>query len=230
MTRLPWRSQVYHELHVLAIRPETCARPRRPPPRAALRPMMVVMAYGRGAALQSGSCRTHGFGGTTQVATAGASAMLIGKNHCPLHANWGPACRGRFAPIVNAVDCTRIEVATVLLHDRQRVGAPRSTRPCGLQCPPTTPALISRRSTLLLHRAAPVARENREMRFVFFAIPRSWKENPIRNRTISTPSRMSLQFYRCANPRPWLQPACVAQPPDGSETNDAGGRRPLRMT
>src|SRR5258707_11556516 len=74
--------------------------------------LMVGMAYAA-VPFYNWFCRTTGFGGTTQVATAAPAGLLDRKLTVRFDANIGAGLPWRFEPEVNSIDVRIGEVATV---------------------------------------------------------------------------------------------------------------------
>jgi len=74
--------------------------------------LMIAAAYAE-VPLYNWFCRTTGFAGTTQVATAAPTQVLERKVTVRFDANVGPGLPWRFAPEANSVDVKLGEVVTV---------------------------------------------------------------------------------------------------------------------
>ena len=158
---------------------------------------MVGAAYAA-VPLYNWFCRTTGFAGTPQVASAAPGQVLDRKITVRFDANVPGGLPWRFAPEQNSVEVKFGEVVTVnytVVNEaaRETVGIASYN-----VSPPTVGGLFLQDQLFLLHRSAPEA--GREARDDGRVLPgsRNWRRIP--SRTVSTPLRCPTPCIRCASP------------------------------
>jgi len=132
--------------------------------------VMVGAAYAA-VPLYDWFCRTTGFGGTTQVSTAGPSQVLGRMITVRFDANVAPGLPWRFVPEKNSVDVRIGEVLTVNylvtnLAARDTVGQASYN-----VTPPTTGAYFQKINCFCFTEQKIAASETREMPVVFYVDP-----------------------------------------------------------
>jgi cytochrome c oxidase assembly protein subunit 11 len=132
--------------------------------------VMVGAAYAA-VPLYNWFCRTTGFGGTTQVSTAGPSQSLGRSITVRFDANVAPGLPWRFVPEKNYVDVRIGEVLTVNytvtnLAARDTVGQASYN-----VTPPTTGAYFQKINCFCFTEQSMKAGETREMPVVFYVDP-----------------------------------------------------------
>jgi cytochrome c oxidase assembly protein subunit 11 len=132
--------------------------------------VMVGAAYAA-VPLYNWFCRTTGFGGTTQVSTAGPSQSLGRSITVRFDANVAPVLPWRFVPEKNYVDVRIGEVLTVNytvtnLAARDTVGQASYN-----VTPPTTGAYFQKINCFCFTEQSMKAGETREMPVVFYVDP-----------------------------------------------------------
>ena len=132
--------------------------------------VMVGAAYAA-VPLYNWFCRTTGFGGTTQVATAAPAQTLGRVVTVRFDANVAPGLPWRFAPEKNSVDVRIGEVLTVNytvtnLAARETVGQASYN-----VTPPTTGVYFQKINCFCFTEQAMKAGETREMPVVFYVDP-----------------------------------------------------------
>lgn len=132
--------------------------------------VMVGAAYAA-VPLYNWFCRTTGFGGTTQVATAAPSQTLGRTVTVRFDANVAPGLPWRFVPEKNSVDVRIGEVLTVNytvtnLAARETVGQASYN-----VTPPTTGAYFQKINCFCFTEQTMKAGETREMPVVFYVDP-----------------------------------------------------------
>src|SRR5688572_16519470 len=132
--------------------------------------LMVGAAYAA-VPLYNWFCRTTGFGGTTQVSTAGPTQLLGRSITVRFDANVAPGLPWRFVPEKNYVDVRIGEVLTVNytvtnLAARDTVGQASYN-----VTPPTTGAYFQKINCFCFTEQSMKAGETREMPVVFYVDP-----------------------------------------------------------
>jgi cytochrome c oxidase assembly protein subunit 11 len=132
--------------------------------------VMVGAAYAA-VPLYNWFCRTTGFGGTTQVSTAGPTQLLGRSITVRFDANVAPGLPWRFVPEKNYVDVRIGEVLTVNytvtnLAARDTVGQASYN-----VTPPTTGAYFQKINCFCFTEQSMKAGETREMPVVFYVDP-----------------------------------------------------------
>ena len=137
---------------------------------------MVGAAYAA-VPLYNWFCRTTGFGGTTQVATAAPSRVLDRKLKVRFDANVAGGLPWRFEPEQNSIEVRIGRGRDRPLQGGQRIRA-RDRGRCVLQCLPADRGRLFLKDQLfLLHRPAAQAGEKRDMTVVFFVDPEMVKDS-----------------------------------------------------
>jgi len=131
---------------------------------------MVGMAYAA-VPLYNWFCRTTGFGGTTQVATAAPVGILDRKMTVRFDANIAPGLPWRFEPEVNTIDVRIGEVATVYYTVTNQAAREISAQAAYNVTPPTVGAYFSKINCFCFTEQRLKPGEKREMAVVFFVDP-----------------------------------------------------------
>ena len=132
--------------------------------------VMVGMAYAA-VPLYNWFCRTTGFGGTTQVATAAPGGVLERKITVRFDANIAPGLPWRFEPEVNSVDVRIGEVATVYYTVTNQAARETSGQAAYNVTPPTVGGYFSKINCFCFTEQRLKPGEKREMAVVFFVDP-----------------------------------------------------------
>jgi cytochrome c oxidase assembly protein subunit 11 len=160
--------------------------------------LMVGMAYAA-VPLYSWFCRTTGFGGTTQVATAAPVGMLERKITVRFDANVGPGLPWRFEPEVNSIELHLGEVATVYYTIVNESARPTAAQAAYNVAPTTVGAYFSKINCFCFTEQRLKPGEKREMAVVFFVDPALAKDGDQDDLNTIT---LSYTFYPLREPRP----------------------------
>jgi cytochrome c oxidase assembly protein subunit 11 len=131
---------------------------------------MVGAAYAS-VPLYSWFCRTTGFGGTTQVATAAPGEVLGRKITVRFDANVGTGLPWKFAPEQNSVDVRLGEVVTVFYTVTNMAARETTGQASYNVTPPTIGAYFSKINCFCFTEQSMHAGETREMPVVFYIDP-----------------------------------------------------------
>jgi cytochrome c oxidase assembly protein subunit 11 len=132
--------------------------------------VMVGMAYAA-VPLYSWFCRTTGFGGTTQVATAAPGEVLQRKLSVRFDANVTGGLPWRFAPEQNSVDVRLGEVVTVLFTVTNESARETAGQASYNVWPPTVGQYFSKINCFCFTEQRLKPGEKRDMTVVFFVDP-----------------------------------------------------------
>ena len=138
--------------------------------------VMVGMAFAA-VPLYSWFCRTTGFGGTTQVATAGPAGMLDRKITVRFDANVGPGLPWRFEPEVNSVDLHIGQVATVYYTVTNESARTTEGQAAYNVSPPTVGSYFTKINCFCFTEQRLKPGEKRQMAVVFFVDPALVKDS-----------------------------------------------------
>jgi cytochrome c oxidase assembly protein subunit 11 len=132
--------------------------------------MMVGAAYAA-VPLYSWFCRTTGFGGTTQVATAAPGEVLGRKVTVRFDANVPPGLPWKFAPEQTSIDVRLGEVVTVLYTVTNMAARETAGQASYNVTPPTIGAYFQKINCFCFTEQRLKAGETREMPVVFYVDP-----------------------------------------------------------
>jgi cytochrome c oxidase assembly protein subunit 11 len=121
-------------------------------------------------------CRTTGFNGTTQVATAGPSGMIDRKVTVRFDANVGPGLPWRFEPEVNSIEVKLGQVVTVLFTVTNQSARETVGQASYNVAPPTVGQYFSKINCFCFTEQRLKPGERREMTVVFFVDPELAKD------------------------------------------------------
>jgi cytochrome c oxidase assembly protein subunit 11 len=138
--------------------------------------LMVGMAYAA-VPLYTWFCRTTGFGGTTQVASAAPAGMLDRRITVRFDANVGPGLPWRFAPEVNSVDLRIGEVATVYYTITNESARPTTGQAAYNVTPTTVGGYFDKINCFCFTEQRLGPGEKREIAVVFFVDPALAKDS-----------------------------------------------------
>lgn len=158
--------------------------------------VMVGMAYAA-VPLYSWFCRTTGFGGTTQVATAAPGEVLQRKLSVRFDANVTGGLPWRFAPEQNSVDVRLGEVVTVLFTVTNESARETAGQASYNVSPPTVGQYFSKINCFCFTEQRLKAGETREMTVVFYVDPALVKDSDQDDLNTIT---LSYTFYRLREP------------------------------
>jgi len=156
--------------------------------------LMVGMAFAA-VPLYSWFCRTTGFGGVPQVASAAPAGMLDRKITVRFDANIGPGLPWRFVPEVNAIDLRIGEVATVyydVINESARVTEGQAAYNVA---PPTVGSYFTKINCFCFTQQRLGPGEKRQMAVVFYVDPALVKDSE--NDDLNTIT-LSYTFYPVA--------------------------------
>ena len=191
------------------------------PPRGRGRDMAVAAACGVFVALMVGMayaavpfynwfCRTTGFGGTTQVATAAPAGLLDRKLTVRFDANIGAGLPWRFEPEVNSIDVRIGEVATVYFTIVNQSARATLGQAAYNVAPTTVGGYFSKINCFCFTEQRLAGGEKREMAVVFFVDPALAKDSDQDDLNTIT---LSYTFYPLREPqRPVADNAAVPAP------------------
>jgi cytochrome c oxidase assembly protein subunit 11 len=132
--------------------------------------VMVGAAYAA-VPLYSWFCRTTGFGGTTQVASAAPGEVLGRKMTVRFDANVGTGLPWKFAPEQNSIEVRLGEVVTVLYTVTNMTARETAGQASYNVTPPTTGAYFQKINCFCFTEQRMKAGETREMPVVFYVDP-----------------------------------------------------------
>src|SRR5215831_7674879 len=160
--------------------------------------LMVGMSYAA-VPLYTWFCRTTGFGGTTQVASAAPAGMLDRKITVRFDANVGPGLPWRFAPEVTSIDLKIGEVATVLYKITNESARPTTGQAAYNVTPPTTGAYFTKINCFCFTEQQLKPGETREITVVFYVDPALAKDSDQDDLNTIT---LSYTMYPVRDPQP----------------------------
>ena len=182
-------------------------QPRRQPPRPPRRVRLRRLASPRWSALSFAAvplynwfCRTTGFGGTTQVATAAPAQISTATVTVRFDSNVAAGLPWRFEPERSTIDVKLGEVVTVY-YTVTNEAARATIGQAGYNVSPPTAGIYFEKIncfcfTEQTHEAGREARHGGRL------LCRSRSSPRIRSRTVSTPSRSPTPSIRCVAPDP----------------------------
>jgi cytochrome c oxidase assembly protein subunit 11 len=159
--------------------------------------MMVGMAYAA-VPFYNWFCRTTGFGGTTQVATAAPAGQLDRKLTVRFDANISPGLPWRFEPEVNSIDVRIGEVATVYFTIVNQSARATLGQAAYNVAPTTVGAYFSKINCFCFTEQRLAGGEKREMAVVFFVDPALAKDADQDDLNTIT---LSYTFYALRDPQ-----------------------------
>jgi cytochrome c oxidase assembly protein subunit 11 len=159
--------------------------------------MMVGMAYAA-VPFYNWFCRTTGFGGTTQVATAAPAGLLDRKLTVRFDANIGAGLPWRFEPEVNSIDVRIGEVATVYFTIVNQSARETLGQAAYNVAPTTVGGYFSKINCFCFTEQRLAAGEKREMAVVFFVDPALAKDTDQDDLNTIT---LSYTFYPLRDPQ-----------------------------
>jgi cytochrome c oxidase assembly protein subunit 11 len=144
-------------------------------------------------------CRTTGFNGTTQVATAGPSGMIDRKVTVRFDANVGPGLPWRFEPEQNSIEVRLGQVVTVNYRVINEAARPISASAAYNVAPLTVGAYFNKINCFCFTEQHLKAGETRDMAVVFYVDPSLAKDPDGADLNTIT---LSYTFYKQPDPRP----------------------------
>jgi cytochrome c oxidase assembly protein subunit 11 len=159
---------------------------------------MVGAAYAA-VPLYNWFCRTTGFAGTTQVATAGPSGMIDRKIIVRFDANVGPGLPWRFEPEQNSIEVKLGQVVTVNYRVVNEAARPITASAAYNVAPLTVGAYFQKINCFCFTEQQLNAGETRDMAVVFYVDPSLVKDPD--NADLNTIT-LSYTFYKQPDPRP----------------------------
>jgi cytochrome c oxidase assembly protein subunit 11 len=132
--------------------------------------LMIGAAYAA-VPLYNWFCRTTGFGGTTQVASAAPGQVLGRTINIRFDANVGPGLPWRFVPEKNSLDVRIGEVVTVFYTVTNQAARDTVGQASYNVTPPTTGAYFQKINCFCFTEQHMKAGETREMPVVFYVDP-----------------------------------------------------------
>jgi cytochrome c oxidase assembly protein subunit 11 len=182
----------------------------QPSPPLSRRDKMVAVACGLTVAGMIGAayaavpfynwfCRTTGYAGTTQVATAGPSGMIDRKVTVRFDANVGPGLPWRFEPEQNQIEIKLGQVVTVHYRVINEAARPISATAAYNVTPLTVGSYFTKINCFCFTEQSLKAGETREMTVVFYVDPSMVKDAD--NADTSTIT-LSYTFYMQPDPKP----------------------------
>jgi cytochrome c oxidase assembly protein subunit 11 len=171
--------------------------------------VMVGAAYAA-VPLYSWFCRTTGFGGTTQVASAAPGEVLSRKMTVRFDANVGAGLPWKFTPEQNSIDVRLGEVVTVLYTVTNMAARETIGQASYNVTPPTTGVYFQKINCFCFTEQRMKAGETREMPVVFYVDPALAKDAEQNNLNTIT---LSYTFYPLRQPQ---QPVAESAHPGNS--------------
>jgi len=182
----------------------------QPSPPLSRRDKMVAVACGLTVAGMIGAayaavpfynwfCRTTGYAGTTQVATAGPSGMIDRKVTVRFDSNVGPGLPWRFEPEQNQIEIKLGQVVTVHYRVINEAARPISATAAYNVTPLTVGSYFNKINCFCFTEQSLKAGETREMTVVFYVDPSMVKDAD--NADTSTIT-LSYTFYKQPDPKP----------------------------
>jgi cytochrome c oxidase assembly protein subunit 11 len=148
-------------------------------------------------------CRTTGFNGTTQVATAGPSGMIDREVKVRFDANVGPGLPWRFEPEQNEITIKLGQVVTVHYKVINEAARPITAQAAYNVTPLTVGSYFNKINCFCFTEQRLKAGETREMTVVFYVDPEIVKDRDQQDLNTIT---LSYTFYRLREPaRPVAQ-------------------------
>ena len=144
-------------------------------------------------------CRTTGFNGTTQVATAGPSGMIDRKVTVRFDANVGPGLPWRFAPEQNSIEVNLGEVVTVHYLVINETARAITAQAAYNVTPLNIGAYFQKINCFCFTEQRLAAGEKRDMAVVFYVDPAMIKDADGVDVTTIT---LSYTFYPQREPQP----------------------------
>jgi cytochrome c oxidase assembly protein subunit 11 len=138
-------------------------------------------------------CRTTGFNGTTQVATAGPSGMIDREVKVRFDANVGPGLPWRFEPEQNEITIKLGQVVTVHYKVINEAARPITAQAAYNVTPLTVGAFFNKINCFCFTEQRLKAGETREMTVVFYVDPAMAKDFDNTNTNTIT---LSYTFYQ----------------------------------
>ena len=160
--------------------------------------LMVGMAFAA-VPLYSWFCRTTGFGGVPQVASAAPAGMLDRKITVRFDANIGPGLPWRFVPEVNAIDLRIGEVATVYYTITNESARPTTGQAAYNVTPTTVGGYFDKINCFCFTEQRLAPGEKREIAVVFFVDPALAKDSEQDDLSTIT---LSYTMYPARQPAP----------------------------
>jgi len=155
-------------------------------------------------------CRTTGFAGTTQVASAAPAGVLDRRITVRFDANVGPGLPWRFTPEVNSIDLRIGEVATIYYTITNESARPTAGQAAYNVSPPTVGAYFTKINCFCFTEQRLAPGEKREMAVVFFVDPTLVKDSDQDDLNTIT---LSYTFFPLREPdRPAAANAALADP------------------
>src|SRR5262249_50362195 len=171
--------------------------------------LMVGMSYAA-VPLYTWFCRTTGFAGTTQVASAAPAGVLDRRITVRFDANVGPGLPWRFTPEVNSIDLRIGEVATIYYTITNESARPTAGQAAYNVSPPTVGAYFTKINCFCFTEQRLAPGEKREMAVVFFVDPTLVKDSDQDDLNTIT---LSYTFFPLREPdRPAAANAALADP------------------
>ena len=167
---------------------------------------MVAASYAA-VPLYNWFCRTTGYGGTTQVATAAPSGMIDRKVTVRFDANVGPGLPWRFAPEQDSIEVNLGQVVTVHYRVINEAARPISATAAYNVTPLTVGSYFNKINCFCFTEQHLKAGETREMTVVFYVDPSMAKDfDNADTKTIT----LSYTFYKQPDPS---RPVADGSPP-----------------
>jgi cytochrome c oxidase assembly protein subunit 11 len=142
-------------------------------------------------------CRTTGFNGTTQVATAGPSGMIDREVKVRFDANVGPGLPWRFEPEQNEIKIKLGQVVTVHYKVINQAARPITAQAAYNVTPLTVGSYFNKINCFCFTEQRLKAGETREMTVVFYVDPAMAKDFDNANTNTIT---LSYTFYQEREP------------------------------
>ena len=144
-------------------------------------------------------CRTTGYAGTTQVATAGPSGMIDRKVTVRFDANVGPGLPWRFEPEQNQIEIKLGQVVTVNYRVINEAARPITASAAYNVTPLTVGSFFNKINCFCFTEQSLKAGETRDMAVVFYVDPSMAKDADNADTKNIT---LSYTFYKQPDPQP----------------------------
>ena len=144
-------------------------------------------------------CRTTGYAGTTQVATAGPSGMIDRKVTVRFDANVGPGLPWRFEPEQNQIEVNLGQVVTVKYRVINEAARPITASAAYNVTPLTVGSYFNKINCFCFTEQRLKAGETRDMAVVFYVDPSMAKDFDNADTKNIT---LSYTFYKQPDPQP----------------------------
>jgi cytochrome c oxidase assembly protein subunit 11 len=144
-------------------------------------------------------CRTTGYAGTTQVATAGPSGMIDRKVTVRFDANVGPGLPWRFEPEQNQIEVNLGQVVTVKYRVINEAARPITASAAYNVTPLTVGSYFNKINCFCFTEQSLKAGETRDMAVVFYVDPSMAKDFDNADTKNIT---LSYTFYKQPDPQP----------------------------